>query len=140
MMRRILLAIMLLPACLAAFSQEPDYNKMTPAQLDSLLYGAQRDSLEEIVVVGYGYVRKSDLTGAVSSLRLDEGEASRASSLDQLLQGRAAGVQVLRNGGSPDGGISVRIRGLSSFNSSSEPLYVVDGVLLNTSQGGETLL
>ena len=131
---------MLLPACLAAFSQEPDYNKMTPAQLDSLLYGAQRDSLEEIVVVGYGYVRKSDLTGAVSSLRLDEGEASRASSLDQLLQGRAAGVQVLRNGGSPDGGISVRIRGLSSFNSSSEPLYVVDGVLLNTSQGGETLL
>ena len=140
MMRRILIVIMLLQACLAAFAQEPDYNKMSPAQLDSLLYGTQRDSLEEVVVVGYGYVRKSDLTGAVSSLRLDEGEASRASSLDQLLQGRAAGVQVLRNGGSPDGGISVRIRGLSSFNSSSEPLYVVDGVLLNTSQGGETLL
>lgn len=96
--------------------------------------------LEEVVVVGYGSMRKSDLTGSVSSVRIDEGDAARSSSIDQLLQGHAAGVQVLSNGGAPDSGVSIRIRGLSSFNGSTEPLYVVDGIIINASQGGETLL
>ncbi|MBR1869722.1 MAG: TonB-dependent receptor [Bacteroidales bacterium] len=100
----------------------------------------EASELDEVVVVGYGYMRKSDLTGSVASVKIDEEEASRSTSLDQLIQGRAAGVQAIRSGGAPDGGISMRIRGLASFNGSSEPLYVVDGVLLNASQGGEALL
>ena len=91
------------------------------------------EELEEVVVVGYGSMRRSDLTGSVSSVKIDEGDASRSSSIDQLLQGHAAGVQVLSNGASPDAGVSIRIRGLSSFNGSTEPLYVVDGVIMNTS-------
>lgn len=98
------------------------------------------DLLDEVVVVGYGAMRRSDLTGAVASVKIDEQEALRSTSLDQLLQGKAAGVQVLNNDASPDGGISIRIRGISSFNSSNEPLYVVDGVMINSSQGEESLL
>ncbi len=130
MKRRILLFFVLSFSCLCAFGQIPD----------SLIYGERLDTLDEVVVVGYGMVRKSDLTGAVTSIRLNEEDAARASSLDQLIQGRAAGVQVVRSGGGPDGGMTMRIRGMSSFNGSSEPLYVVDGIILNTSQGGETLL
>lgn len=136
-MKKVLLTVSFLLGCMTAFGQV----------YDSLKYQHYLDSLEnsvveldEAVVVGYGSVRKSDLTGAVTSIKLDEDAAGRISTLDQLIQGHAAGVQIIRNGGSPDGGISVRIRGLSSFNGTSEPLYVVDGVLLNTSQGGETLL
>jgi len=96
--------------------------------------------LDEVVVVGYGSLRKSDLTGSVTSVKIDEGNAARSTSIDQLLQGHAAGVQVLSQGGSPDAGVSIRIRGLSSFNGSTEPLYVIDGVIMDTSQGGESLL
>ena len=87
--------------------------------------------LDEIVVVGYGAMRRSDLTGSVASLKVDEADASRSTSIDQLLAGRVSGVQVLNNGASPDGGVSIRIRGLSSFNGSTEPLYVLDGIIIN---------
>ena len=96
--------------------------------------------LEEVVVVGYGAINKSDLTGSVTSVKVKETDADRSSSIGQLIQGRAAGVQVVNNGGAPDGGVSMRVRGMSSFNGSNEPLYVVDGIILNTSQGGETLI
>ena len=98
------------------------------------------EQLDEVVVVGYGSMHKSDLTGSVTSVRIDETSASHSNTIDKLLQGRAAGVQVLSNGGSPDSGISIRIRGVSSFNGSTEPLYVVDGVIINAGGGGETLL
>ena len=88
--------------------------------------------LDEVVVVGYGSMRRSDLTGSVTSIKVDEDEAARSSSIDQLLQGHAAGVQVTNNGASPDGGVAIRIRGLSSFTSgASEPLYVIDGVIID---------
>lgn len=89
--------------------------------------------LEETVVVGYGSMRRSDLTGAVASVKINENDASRSASLDQLLQGNASGVQVVSNSASPDGGVSIRIRGLNSFNGGSQPLFVVDGVILNVS-------
>ena len=85
-------------------------------------------SLEEIVVVGYGTQRKSDLTGAVSSVSADELTTAITSSVDQALQGRAAGVHVAQNSGRPGAAVSVRIRGTTSVTGSSEPLYVVDGV------------
>tara|TARA_B100001989_G_scaffold245244_1_gene214801 strand:- start:5223 stop:8387 length:3165 start_codon:yes stop_codon:yes gene_type:complete len=88
--------------------------------------------LEEVVVVGYGTVRKSDLTGAVSSIELTDNEAREFSTVDQLLQGRAAGVQVTQNTGSPGSGISVKIRGTNSLRGNNEPLYVIDGVIISS--------
>lgn len=88
--------------------------------------------LDEVIVVGYGAMRKSDITGSVTSVKIDENRASQVSSIDQLLQGQAAGVQVVSNSAAPDSGVSVTIRGASSFNSSSQPLYVVDGIIMNT--------
>ena len=88
--------------------------------------------LDESVVVGYGSMRRSDLTGSVTSVKVTDEAASQNATFDKLLQGRAAGVQVVSNSAAPDGAVSVLIRGASSFNSSSEPLYVVDGIIIST--------
>lgn len=85
-------------------------------------------ALEEVVVVGYGTMKKSDLTGSVSSLSADRLKESIITNLDQGLQGRVAGVQVSSNSGAPGAPTSIRIRGASSINLSNEPLYVIDGV------------
>ncbi|WP_158600396.1 SusC/RagA family TonB-linked outer membrane protein [Fibrisoma montanum] len=84
-------------------------------------------SLNEVVVVGYGTVKKSDLTGSVSTVKADEIRQMPTVSLEQGLQGRAAGIQVTQASSAPGGGISVRIRGGNSINGGNEPLYVVDG-------------
>jgi TonB-linked SusC/RagA family outer membrane protein len=84
-------------------------------------------TLGEIVVVGYGEVKKSDLTGSVASVKSTEITAFPTTNVVQALAGRAAGVQVIQNNGSPGGGVSVRIRGTNSVQGSNEPLYVVDG-------------
>ena len=95
--------------------------------------------LDEVVVVGYGAMKRSDLTGSVTSVAIDEGEAAQSSSIDQLLQGKAAGVQVVSNSAAPDAAVNIRIRGMSSLTGSSEPLYVVDGVILTTSNSSSML-
>ena len=95
--------------------------------------------LDEVVVVGYGAMRRSDLTGSVTSVAIDEGDAAQSSSLDQLLQGRAAGVQVLSNSAAPDAAVNIRIRGMTSLTGSSEPLYVIDGVILTSSNSDSML-
>ena len=87
-------------------------------------------SLEEVVVIGYGTQKRSDLTGAVGSVDVDELQERPVPSLNQAIQGRIAGVQVNVNSGRPGGKSNVRIRGFSSINSSNNPLYVVDGVQL----------
>lgn len=88
-------------------------------------------SLDEVVVVGYGQMRKSDLTGAVSSVAVDRDKAVFDSGIDHLLQGNAPGVYV-NSGDSQLGGlINVRIRGTSTLNGNKEPLYVVDGIIMN---------
>ena len=84
-------------------------------------------ALDEVVVVGYGTVKKSDLTGSVSSVKAEEMTRSTVTSLDQGLSGRASGVQITNQSGQPGGATSVRIRGISSINSANEPLYVIDG-------------
>ena len=89
--------------------------------------------IEEVVVVGYGTLRKSDVTGAVTSVKIDKNEAAQVASFDKLLQGHAAGVQVTTGNAAPGGAVSVKIRGTSSFNGTGEPLYVVDGIILNPS-------
>ncbi len=84
-------------------------------------------SLSEVVVVGYGTVRKSDLTGSVSSISAEQIKKTVNTSLDQALAGRAAGVQVTQTSGQPGGAVSIRIRGGNSINGGNEPLYVIDG-------------
>ncbi len=96
------------------------------------------EQLEEVVVIGYGSVLKKDLTGSLSSVKVEEEVANQSNSIDQLLQGRAAGVQVVQNGGNPGSGISVKIRGTNSLRGNNEPLYVVDGVII--SSAGEDVL
>jgi TonB-linked SusC/RagA family outer membrane protein len=77
-------------------------------------------------------MRRSDLTGSVATVKVDEQQASQINTVDKLLQGRAAGVYVNSGSAAPGGAVNVRIRGASSFSGGSEPLYVVDGVIINT--------
>ncbi|OWW27403.1 SusC/RagA family TonB-linked outer membrane protein [Zobellia sp. OII3] len=83
--------------------------------------------LEEVFVVGYGTTAKKDVTGAISSVSGDNFKNLPVSSVDKVLQGRLAGVQVVNNGGAPGAGASIRIRGTGTVNN-SDPLYVIDGV------------
>lgn len=87
--------------------------------------------LNEVVVTGFGTSQsRSELTGSVASVKSAQIENLPIASVDQALQGRAAGVQVTQNSGTPGSGIAVRVRGISSINGSNEPLYVVDGLPL----------
>jgi TonB-linked SusC/RagA family outer membrane protein len=83
--------------------------------------------LDEVVVVGYGTTAKKDVTGAISSIKGDDFKNLPVSGVDEALQGRMAGVQVVPNGGAPGGSVSLRIRGTGTVNN-SEPLYVIDGI------------
>ncbi|HEX5554258.1 MAG TPA: carboxypeptidase-like regulatory domain-containing protein, partial [Chitinophagaceae bacterium] len=85
--------------------------------------------LNEVVVVGYGTQKKSDLTGAVSSVSSKELQKRPAINIEEMLEGKAAGVKVSTNSGQPGGNTSVRIRGYGSINASNAPLYVVDGIV-----------
>ena len=96
------------------------------------------NELSQVVVIGYGAVRKSDLTGSVSSIKADELKAVPATSFDQAMQGRAAGVQVTQTSGKPGAEASIRIRGTSSINAGNEPLYVIDGLLVSSDGGDMT--
>ena len=93
------------------------------------------EMLDEVVVVGYGQMKRSDLTGSVVSVNEDAIKKSVVTSIDQVLQGRAAGVQVQANTGMPGGSSSIRIRGVNSLNSSNEPIFVIDGVIIDNSTG-----
>ena len=87
--------------------------------------------LEEIVVIGYGTTKKSDLTGSLASLKEDDFNTGVVTSPEQLIQGRVPGVQITSNNGEPGAGASIKIRGSSSIRSGQRPLYVVDGVPLD---------
>lgn len=89
--------------------------------------------LEEVVVVGYGSMKKSDLAGASVSMKEADLKGSIISSLDQSLQGRAAGVTAVSTSGAPGSSSSIRVRGQATINANAEPLYVIDGVIV---QGG----
>ena len=95
----------------------------------------QEDSefLDEVVVVGYGTMKKSDLAGASVSMKEDDIKGSIITNIDQSLQGRAAGVQATATSGAPGSSSSIRVRGQATINANAEPLYVIDGVIM---QGG----
>jgi len=92
--------------------------------------------LDEVVVVGYGTMKKSDLSGASSSINEESLKGTVISSLDQSLQGRATGVTAVTTSGAPGSSSSIRIRGIGSINANQEPLYVIDGVIVQT--GGQS--
>ena len=87
-------------------------------------------ALEEVVVIGYGQMKRSDLTGSLVSVSSDAVMRAVPTSIDQILQGRAAGVQVQQNSGMPGASTSIRIRGINSLSASNEPIYVIDGVII----------
>ncbi|GAB4486934.1 MAG: TonB-dependent receptor [Saprospiraceae bacterium] len=95
-----------------------------------VLMGEDIGLLNEIVVVGYGTQKKSDLTGAVGTVKAKDIERIPSASVDQALQGKIAGVYVLPNSGQPGAGATIRIRGTGTLNNAN-PLYVVDGMLLD---------
>src|SRR5690606_21923292 len=85
-------------------------------------------TLDDVVVIGYGSIRRKDVTTAISSVSLEDLNERPVVSAGQAIQGKAAGVSVIQPNGAPGGETSIRIRGTTSFNASNSPLYVVDGV------------
>ncbi|TXG39879.1 TonB-dependent receptor [Seonamhaeicola maritimus] len=90
------------------------------------------NKLDEVVVIGYGTQRKSDLTGSVSSVSAEDLTALPVPRVDQALQGRASGVQVTQVNGAPGAGTVIRVRGGNSITGSNEPLWVIDGIVVGT--------
>lgn len=82
--------------------------------------------LDEVVVVGYGTMKKSDMTGAISSVDVDELAKRTTTNPAEALQGKIAGVNIMKSGGNAGAGVSVKIRGVKSFGD-NEPLYIIDG-------------
>ncbi|WP_289665519.1 SusC/RagA family TonB-linked outer membrane protein [Flavobacterium panacagri] len=103
-------------------------------KIDAVLEENLND-LKEVVVIGYGTAKRADLTGSISSISSAAVTQSVATTIDQVLQGRAAGVQIQQNSGTPGGSSSVRIRGISSITGSNEPIYVIDGVIIDGNSG-----
>ncbi|MCH8535059.1 MAG: TonB-dependent receptor [Flavobacteriaceae bacterium] len=86
------------------------------------------EALEDVIVLGYGSQLRKNVTGSVSTIDGESFESRPNNRVESLMQGQAAGVQVLSGSGKPSAGINIRIRGTNSINAGSEPLYVVDGV------------
>ncbi|HBX62036.1 MAG TPA: SusC/RagA family TonB-linked outer membrane protein, partial [Flavobacteriaceae bacterium] len=100
---------------------------------------SETSTLQEVTLVGYGTQKKSDLTGSVSQLKSEQFKEGMNISVDNLIQGKVAGVRVVQTSGEPGAGMNVSIRGVGSIRSGSTPLFVVDGVPLsneNVSSGG----
>nr|GEZ46035.1 hypothetical protein [Tanacetum cinerariifolium] len=98
-----------------------------------LVLSANNKELNEVVVTGYGQQQeRREITGSVATVTSAQYKDQPIIGVDQALQGRAAGVQVLQNSGTPGSGVSVRVRGAASISASNEPLYVVDGLPINT--------
>lgn len=108
-------------------AQTIDVNGQTTINIEM----SSGELLDEVVVIGYGTVKKSDLTGSVASLKADDFNQGVVVAPDQLIQGKIPGVQVVNNSGAPGGATTVRIRGSASIRAGNEPLYVVDGIPLD---------
>ena len=98
--------------------------------------------LENVVVIGYGRARKTDLTGSVTAMKPDEMSKGITNNASDMLVGKVAGVDVITAGGSPGAGAQIRIRGGASLSASNDPLYVIDGLVIdnNTAKGMTNVL
>jgi TonB-linked SusC/RagA family outer membrane protein len=111
-----------------------EVNAGTQTEINITL-AADVKTLGEVVVVGYGVQKRSDLTGSIASVSSKEIKAVVVTSADQALQGRAPGVQVVQNSSAPGAGTTVRIRGGNSIQGGNEPLYVIDGIPIYNDNG-----
>lgn len=113
------------------------YKSKEVAAAPSVVVTLQDDAelLETVVVIGYGSVKKNDLTGSVTAIKADEINRGAITSPDQMLQGKVPGLLVTPASGDPTGGATIRIRGAASLYASNDPLIVIDGVPV-TSEGG----
>ena len=109
--------------------QNKEVNVGDKTQVDVVMV-SDAQALSEVVVVGYGQMKRSDVTGSVVSVNSEQIERAVPTSIDQVLQGRAAGVQIQANSGTPGANTSIRIRGISSLNSTNQPIFVIDGVVV----------
>ena len=109
-------------------SQEADISSQTDV---SVSLTATNSSLNEVVVVGYGTTKRKDLTGSIASVKSKDFNQGIQVSPDQLVQGKVAGVQVINNSGQPGGATTFRIRGNSSLSAGTQPLFVIDGVIVD---------
>ncbi|MBO4942892.1 MAG: TonB-dependent receptor [Muribaculaceae bacterium] len=100
--------------------------------LKNVVLQADKNLLEEVVVVGYGTMKKRDLTGAVSSVKLSEDPLGTTSSVSRMLAGKAAGLQVTTPSAQPGGATNFLIRGAASINASNQPLFIIDGFPVNS--------
>ncbi|MBQ0074147.1 MAG: TonB-dependent receptor [Prevotella sp.] len=96
--------------------------------------------LNELVVIGYGTQKKTDLTGAVSTISAKDFNQGVISSPEQLINGKVAGVQIVNSGGSASAGFTIRVRGGASLNASNDPLIVIDGVPMENGGGAMSLI
>ncbi|MGL4992743.1 MAG: SusC/RagA family TonB-linked outer membrane protein [Bacteroidales bacterium] len=105
---------------------------------ENLVVVLKEDSkqLDEVVVVGYGEVRRKDLTGAVSQLKPSESESQLFTSVDNLIQGKIAGVNISSSGSTPGGAVSVQIRGANSLRGDNQPLYIIDNIPMPSTAEG----
>jgi TonB-linked SusC/RagA family outer membrane protein len=94
--------------------------------------------LQEVVAVGYGNMRRSDLTGSISSVKVKDAETVPVVSVDQMLKGKSSGVYVNTGSAEPGGVSTVKIRGVNSLNGNTEPLYVIDGVAMDNVESGRS--
>ncbi len=106
--------------------QTQEINVEAKTVIDVVMAGTS-SNLGEVVVIGYGTVRKPDLTGAVSQVKAAEMEQAPVASFAEALAGRVAGISVSGNDGQPGGGVNIVIRGPGSLTQSTSPLYVIDG-------------
>jgi TonB-linked SusC/RagA family outer membrane protein len=114
----------------------------------SIVLKENLETLNEVVVIGYGEVNKKDLTGSISSVKPKENIVAQSRNVEDLIQGRAAGVLVSANSAEPGATSSIRIRGTNSLTGNTEPLYVVDGIIIDSAtedvidplQGGNSSL
>ncbi|RPH29029.1 MAG: SusC/RagA family TonB-linked outer membrane protein [Bacteroidales bacterium] len=106
-------------------SQEVAVGKQTTITIS---LSPNQQKIDDLVVVGYGSSKKKDLTGSVSSIKLDKIELSSDITIDNALQGQVAGVNIMKTDGAPGGTTKVQIRGAASLMGSNEPLYVIDGI------------
>ena len=94
--------------------------------------------IEEVVMIGYGTQKKSDVNSSVSSIKTKDIQDIKQVSLDQMIQGKLAGVSVTNSNGQPGAAASVRVRGVTSINGTNEPLYVVDGIPISGDATGKS--
>jgi len=97
------------------------------------------EQLDEVVVIGYGTQRRDDISSAVSTIRTKDIENLKQTTVDQMIQGKAAGVSVSNNSGQPGSAVSIRVRGTTSISGTNEPLYVIDGVPVSGDATGKSM-